>query len=127
MLLFCSMRIDKYCWVVRIYKTRSLATKQCNGGKVKLNNEEVKASKSLKSNDKIAVKNGPIWRIYKVLDFPKSRVAASLVDTYLKEVTPKKELELLKEFQVNQKQLKQSGFKGRPTKLNRRKLNKFKS
>lgn len=121
------MRIDKFCWVIRIYKTRSLASKQCNGSKVKLNNEEAKAAKTVKLYDEIAIKVGPIWRIYQVLDFPKSRVGASLVENYLKEVTPLKDLAELKEFQVNQKQLKQSGFRGRPTKLDRRKLNKFKS
>lgn len=121
------MRIDKYCWAVRIFKTRSIAIKHCNGNNVKLNNKPTKASKELKLSDVIAIKNGPIWQLYEVLNFPKSRVGAPLVKQYLREVTNAEDLALLEEFQAHQKQLNQLGIKGRPTKLDRRKLNKFKS
>ena len=121
------MRIDKYCWAVRIFKTRSIASKHCNGSKVKLNEKQTKASKELKVNDILSIKNGPIWQKYEVLNFPKSRVGAQLVKQYLKEVTKKEDLALLEEFHAHQKQLNQLGLKGRPTKLDRRKLKKFKS
>ena len=121
------MRIDKYCWAVRIFKTRSIASKQCNANKVKLNGQYTKAAKELKESDVISIKNGPIWQEYEVIAFPKSRVGAALVNLYIKEITKEKDLAILEEFQINQKQLHQQGIRGRPTKLDRRKLKKFKS
>ena len=121
------MRIDKFIWACRIYKTRSIATKNCNTEKVKLNDKFTKASKSLNPNDVISVKFNPIWRKYKVLDFPKSRISANLVPGFIIEITPKDDLELLNEFLINQREMKLSGFRGRPTKLDRRNLDKFKS
>jgi len=121
------MRIDKYCWAVRIFKTRSIANKHCSGSKVKLNEKHIKASKELKINDTLSIKNGPIWQVYEVTGFPKSRVGAPLVNQYLKEVTKAEDIAILEEFHAHQKQLNQLGIKGRPTKLDRRKLKKFKS
>ena len=121
------MRIDKFCWAVRIFKTRSIANKQCCGNKVKLNGQHIKASKELKENDIISVKNSPIWQEYEVVAFPKSRVGAPLVNQYINEITKEEELAKLEEFQAHQKQLNQLGVKGRPTKLDRRKLKRFKS
>jgi len=121
------MRIDKYCWAVRIFKTRTIASKHCNGNNLKLNDKPTKASKELKVGDILSIKNAPIWRLYEVIAFPKSRVGAPLVKEYLKEITIAEDLALLEEFQAHQKQLNQLGIKGRPTKLDRRKLNKFKS
>ena len=121
------MRIDKFCWAVRIFKTRSISNKQCNGNKVKLNGQIIKASKDLKHNDIISIKNTPIWQEFKVVDFPKSRVGAALVNNFVTEVTEEEELDKLRVFQAHQKELNQLGIKGRPTKLDRRKLKKFKS
>ena len=116
------MRIDKFIWAVRLAKTRSIATKECNGDRVKLNEEFVKASKNLKVNDQIELRVLPIWKKYKVIDFPKSRVGAKLVDLYLKEITSKEDLDTLETTMERQRQMRMQGFRGRPTKRDRRKL-----
>ena len=120
------MRIDKYIWCIRIFKTRSLATKACNEGKVLLNNNIVKPGKIIKENDIISVKTIPIWRLFKVLDFPKSRINAKLVSDYAVEITSEDDLLKLKEYQNINKQNKYLGIKGRPTKKDRRNINKLK-
>ena len=120
------MRIDKYIWCIRIFKTRSLATKACNEGKVLLNNKVIKPGKIIKENDIISVKTIPIWRLFKVLDFPKSRINAKLVSDYAVEITSEDDLLKLKEYQNINKQNKYLGIKGRPTKKDRRNINKLK-
>ena len=120
------MRIDKYIWCIRIFKTRSLATKACNEGKVFLNNKVIKPGKIIKENDIISVKTIPIWRLFKVLDFPNSRINAKLVSDYAVEITSEDDLLKLKEYQNINKQNKYLGIKGRPTKKDRRNINKLK-
>ena len=120
------MRIEKYIWCIRIFKTRSLATKACNEGKVLLNNKVIKPGKIIKENDIISVKTIPIWRLFKVLDFPKSRINAKLVSDYAIEITSEDDLLKLKEYQNINKQNKYLGIKGRPTKKDRRNINKLK-
>ena len=120
------MRIDKYIWCIRIFKTRSLATKACNEGKVLLNNKVIKPGKIIKENDIISVKTIPIWRLFKVLDFPKSRINAKLVSDYAVEITSEDDLLKLKEYQNINKENKYLGIKGRPTKKDRRNINKLK-
>ena len=80
------MRIDKYIWAIRLFKTRSLASKACIGEKVKLNGDFIKSSKVVKKNDVIAIKVVPIWRIFKIIDLPKTRVGAKLVGDFSKEI-----------------------------------------
>ena len=116
------MRIDKFIWTVRLAKTRSIASKECNGERVKLNGEFVKASKTIKIDDQIELRVLPIWKVYKVIDFPKSRVGAKLVELYIKEITPKEDLNSLEVSREIQRQMRMQGFRGRPTKKDRRKL-----
>lgn len=120
------MRIDKFIWSVRIYKTRSISSKACNEEKVLLNNQPVKPSKSLKIDNLISIKHLPIWRTFKVKDFPKSRVGAQLITQFIKEITPIKDLEKLRQHEIILKQNKKIGIKGRPTKKDRRNLSKIK-
>ena len=95
------MRIDKYLWCTRYYKTRSIATEACKKGHIKLNGSNVKPSK-----DVFPVKKLPYERIrsimrYGVIDVPANRVGAKLVDLYRKDITPKEAFEnqdLLKVF-----------------------------
>ncbi|MDF1673274.1 MAG: S4 domain-containing protein [Vicingaceae bacterium] len=119
------MRIDKYIWTVRLFKTRSLANKACSSDKVKLNGDFVKTSKSVAINDEIAIKTIPIWRTFKVLDFPKSRVGAKLVSSYLVETTSKDDLLQLEHIQNLNRKNKVLGIKGRPTKKDRRNLDQL--
>lgn len=120
------MRIDKYIWAIRLFKTRTLSSKACTDEKVKLNGETVKGSKTVNINDEIAIKVIPIWRTFKVLDIPKSRIGAKLVPEYVIETTPEFDLKQLKEIELQNRQNKLLGIKGRPTKKNRRDLDRLK-
>lgn len=119
------MRIDKYNWTVRLFKTRALSSKACDNEKVKLNGVFVKPSKNVAINDEIAIKFIPIWRTFKVLDVPKSRVGVKLVATYLMETTSEDDLLQLKQVQRLNRQNKVLGIKGRPTKKDRRDLDQL--
>lgn len=119
------MRIDKYIWAVRIYKTRSLATTACNEGKVLLNNEKIKPSKTIKENDIISIKITPIWKTFKIIDFPKSRVGAKLVHNFVIDTTSEEDLVLLENHELIIRQNRSMGIKGRPTKKARRNLGKL--
>mgnify|MGYP001255652169 CR=1 FL=1 len=116
------MRIDKYIWAIRLFKTRSLASKACIGEKVKLNGDFIKSSKIVKKNDVIAIKVVPIWRIFKIIDLPKTRVGAKLISDFSKEITPNGDLELLNQYELINRQNRSIGIKGRPTKKDRRNL-----
>jgi len=118
------MRVDKYLWTVRLYKTRSLATKECKQNHVIVKNELAKPSRLLTINDEIILKKGPVFFTYKVIAFPKSRVGAKLVELYVKDITPEEEknkLELIREANRSQRD---KGL-GRPTKKERRAINKY--
>jgi ribosome-associated heat shock protein Hsp15 len=119
------MRIDKFIWCIRLTKTRSKATELCQQDKIQLNATYSKASKEVKVNDVILFKENSVWRSYLVLDIPKSRIGAALVDSYLKETTESFVLEQLKLLQTLQRSNKLIGIKGRPTKKDRRDLGKM--
>ena len=116
------MRVDKYIWAIRLFKTRSLASKACISEKVKLNGYFIKSSKIVKKNDTIAIKVVPIWKVFKIIDLPKTRVGAKLVDDFCKEITPNGDLEVLNQYESINRQNRNIGIKGRPTKKDRRNL-----
>lgn len=118
-------RIDKYLWAVRIFKTRSLATDACKKGKVLIDNQTVKPSRSLKEGDRIEVKKNPVIYSYIVRAFPKSRISASLVSEYLQDITPEEEL---KKLELNESFfVKRDRGSGRPTKKERRTIDKLRT
>ena len=119
------MRIDKYIWAIRIFKTRSMATKACNSDKVKLNGEPVKPSKLIKQNDIISIKIIPIWKSFKIVDLPKSRIGPKLVSDYTIETTTKTDLATLDQHEIMNRQNRSLGIMGRPTKKDRRNLGKL--
>jgi len=119
-----STRIDKWLWSVRVYKTRGEAAAACRGGKVKLNGEAVKAAKTLKTGDEISFRTGPITKTLRVIAFPKSRVGAKLVAQFYADLTPPEEYEKLKAANEFEQPFFYTG-KGRPTKRNRRDIDKF--
>lgn len=119
------MRIDKFIWAVRLFKTRTLAAKACDGEKVKLNEAFVKPSKVVSIGDEIAIKVIPIWRTFKVLELPKSRIGAKLVSLSIIETTKEADLVRLEQILLQNKQNKVLGIKGRPTKKDRRDLDKL--
>lgn len=120
------MRVDKYLWCVRLFKTRSIATKACSAEKVRLNDEIIKPSKELKVGDTVALKEPPIWRTFQVIDIPKSRVGAKLVPALMKETTSKEDLRALELVQRMNSESRSFGIFGRPTKRHRRDLDRFK-
>lgn len=119
------MRIDKYIWCVRLSKTRSIATKKVTGGLVLVNDQNVKPSKSITEGDEIAIRVNPIWKRYKIIGIPKSRVGAKLVENLIIEVTPKEDLVQLENIEKINRYNKVMGIKGRPTKRDRRDIDRF--
>ena len=119
------MRIDKFLWTIRLFKTRSLATKACQNKLVMLHNELIKPSKLITANDIIAVKDLSLWRSYKIIQVPKNRIGAKLVPEHLIELTSLNELEKLNQIKETNRKNKFLGIKGRPTKKDRRDLDKF--
>lgn len=119
------MRIDKFLWAVRKYKTRSLATDEIKKGAVKIGEEIVKPSREVKAGDEIEFRKEAIHYKIKVLDFPKSRVGAKLVEQYIVDITLQEELDK-KEFIGMMRGLNRRKGMGRPTKKERRDLDDFK-
>jgi len=89
------MRIDKYLWSIRYFKTRSIATKACRKGHVRINNDVVKPSREVYPSDHIQVRKNQINYQIEVIDLPKSRVGAKLVSIYCVDKTPKEDLNKL--------------------------------
>lgn len=87
------MRIDKFLWCVRYFKTRNIATEACKKGHIRINGEIAKASKEVFVNDKITVRKNQISYELTVLDIPESRVGAKLTDLYRLDTTPKEAFE----------------------------------
>ena len=119
------IRIDKFLWAVRIFKTRALSRESCSGGKVKLNGSSAKPSKMLSANDILTVQRGYIKHRYKVLNLADKRLPASKVKHFILDQTPKSELIKHKVNQSIPIQTREKGS-GRPTKKERRKMEKTK-
>lgn len=117
-------RIDKWLWMVRIFKTRSLATEECKKGRITVNGLEAKPSKEISIGDRITVKKSPVTYSYTIKAIPKSRLGAKLVPNYLEDNTSPDELAKLEPgfmaFQGHRKR----GM-GRPTKKERRILDEL--
>ncbi|MFN2261413.1 MAG: RNA-binding S4 domain-containing protein [Psychroflexus sp.] len=119
------MRVDKFLWHVRYYKTRSIATNACKKGHVKINGDSVKASREVFPTDKIEIRKNQINYKIEILDIPKSRVGAKLVNIYINDITPKENLEKLELLKYSQDYYRKKGT-GRPTKKDRRELDDLK-
>jgi len=113
------MRVDKFLWCVRYFKTRSIATNACKKGHVKINGDSVKPSRDVFSTDKIEVRKNQINYKIEVLDLPPSRVGAKLVSIYITDITPKENLEKLDLLKYSKDYYRKKGT-GRPTKKDRR-------
>lgn len=119
------MRLDKFLWCVRKYKTRSLATDQVRKDKVTINGEDAKPSREVKPGDEIEYRKEGISYRLEVKGIPKSRVGAKLVEDFIVETTPDEELEKRDFMRMMQGFNRQKGT-GRPTKKDRRDLDDFK-
>ena len=118
------VRIDKWLWAVRLFKTRSQASEDCRKGKVMIGGMPVKPSRELKIGETIQLKRPPITRSYKVLALTENRMGAKLVPEFVAETTPAAELEIL-EMQKNMSFFNRERGTGRPTKKERRDLDDF--
>ena len=117
-------RIDKWLWAVRIFKTRAMATEACVGGKVKINDTAVKASRKIQAGDVIQVRKGVVKHLYCVLKIAEKRMGAKLVPDFLEDMTPKEELAKLQSAQTQPIQTREKG-QGRPTKRERRMMDQL--
>lgn len=115
-----NLRIDKWLWAVRLFKTRSLATQACRNGKVLTSNQPAKPSREVQTGMIIILKEGPLTRTFEVAGIPKSRVGAKLVANFLTDLTPKEEYDKLKA--IKDSPLARKRGDGRPTKKDRREL-----
>ncbi|MEP0132682.1 MAG: S4 domain-containing protein [Eudoraea sp.] len=118
------MRIDKYLWSTRYYKTRNMATEACKKGHVRINGKTVKPSREVYKLDEIIIRKNQINYELSVLDVPSSRVSAKLVDIYRKDTTPKEAFQNHELMQLNKKLTRQKG-EGRPTKKERRDIDDY--
>jgi len=119
-----SVRIDKFLWAVRLFKTRSLASEACKKGRVLMDNVAVKSSRTVKAGDVIAIKEPPILKKYEVLCVAEKRMGAKLTSDFIRDITPADDLEILKLTQIANSMNRQRGL-GRPTKKERRDLEGF--
>lgn len=118
------MRIDKYLWSTRYFKTRNIATTACKKGQVKVNGKLVKPSREVYAMDTIVVRKNQINYELTVLDVPKSRVGAKLVDIYRKDTTPNEAFEKDELLKYSKDYYRKKGA-GRPTKRDRREIEDY--
>lgn len=118
------MRIDKYLWCIRLFKTRNIATNACKKGQVKINDANLKPSREIYGGEIIIVRKNQINYKIKVIDIPQSRVGAKLVDLYRKDLTPKEEFERTELLKYSKDYYRKKGT-GRPTKKDRRDIEDY--
>ena len=118
------VRIDKWLWAVRLFKTRTLAAEACKKGKITIDTVSVKPSRTIRVNDVIQIKKPPITYAFKVLAVTENRMGAKLVPSFMENGTSEEQYAILELSKI-------SGFidrdkgTGRPTKKDRRSLESF--
>lgn len=120
------VRVDKYLFAMRIYKTRSIAAEACKNGRVKMNAVELKPSRTFHVGDVFTVRKGPITYTYRILQLCENRVGAKLVGNYMQDITPPDQLEILELARLAAQSGRDRGA-GRPTKKDRREIELFMS
>ncbi|MFT6994240.1 MAG: ribosome-associated heat shock protein Hsp15 [Maribacter sp.] len=118
------MRIDKYLWSTRYFKTRNISTNACKKGHIKINDNVAKPGREVFPMDTIIVRKNQINYQFTVLDIPPSRVGAKLVDMYRKDTTPKEAFEHNELLQYSKEYYRKKGA-GRPTKKDRREIEDY--
>ena len=119
------VRIDKWLWAVRIFKTRTIATEACKKGRVVIGDNPVKPSRMIKIDDVIKVRKPPVTYSFRVKGLTENRLGAKLVPDYMENITPKSELDLLEVVKISGFVDRRKGL-GRPTKREGRELSRFK-
>ena len=123
MLIDKQIRVDKWLWAVRIFKTRNQATEACKKGRILIREQPVKPSRVLRINDIIQVKRPPLIYSFKVTGLLAKRLSARLVKDYIEDITPELELEKLKVRETFF--ISRDKGSGRPTKKERRTMEKL--
>jgi ribosome-associated heat shock protein Hsp15 len=118
------MRIDKYLWCTRYYKTRSIATEACKKSHIKIDGSNIKPAKEVFGGETITVRKNQINYQFEVLDIPKNRVGAKIVDLYRKDTTPTEAFENQDVLKFAKDYYRKKGT-GRPTKKDRRDLEDY--
>jgi len=118
------MRIDKYLWCVRYFKTRSLATTACKKGQIRIDEVAVKPSREVFIGDKVMIRKNQINYSLTVNDIPENRISAKLVDIYRIDTTPKEAFETRELLKFSKAYYRKKGV-GRPTKKDRRDIEDF--
>ena len=118
------VRIDKWMWATRIFKTRTIATEACKKNRISVGGVAVKPSRMIKVGDVVAVRKPPITYSFRVLDVTEKRMGAKLVPQYFENITPPEEYEILEMNKISGFVDRAKGL-GRPTKKERRDLDDF--
>ena len=118
------VRIDKWMWAVRIFKTRTVALDACKKGRVLIDNVSVKPSRMIRVGDVVQVRKPPVTFSFKVLGLSDKRMGAKLVPQFMENVTPPEQYEILELNKISGFVDRQRGT-GRPTKKERRDLDQF--
>jgi len=121
-----SIRIDKFLWSVRLFKTRSIASEECRKGRILINNIQVKPSRIVLKDEVIVVKKPPVVYSFRVLEPIENRVSAKLVDSFIEDLTPEEEKEKLNIRLASGIVFRDKGS-GRPTKKERRDIDRLKT
>jgi len=118
------VRIDKWLWAVRLFKTRTLATEECKKGRVTIDGVSVKPSRVPKPGDIIKVRKNPVTYSYKVIGLIGKRIGAKLVHEFVEDITPPEELKNL-ELRLQMGSFERDRGTGRPTKKDRRDIDRL--
>lgn len=118
------VRIDKFLWAVRLFKTRSLAADAIKRGRITMNGTQVKGSRNVKCGETISVRVGAATRSFEIIQLAQNRMGAKLVPSHIKEVTPPDQLEIIELNRLAMSMNRRKGL-GRPTKKERRDLDEF--
>ena len=118
------VRIDKWLWAVRLFKSRALASEACEKGKIRIGDQVVKASRNIKPGDIISIRKGAFTMQFEVLQLSENRMPAKAVSEFCKDITPYEEREKMKLHAIEVSLYRNRG-EGRPTKKDRRDLDSF--
>ncbi|MCI8997989.1 MAG: RNA-binding S4 domain-containing protein [Muribaculaceae bacterium] len=118
------VRVDKWLWAMRVFKTRTVATEACKKGRVYVGDTPIKPSRTIKVGDIVKVRKPPVTYSFRVLALTQNRLGAKLVPDYMENITPKSELDLLDVVRISGFIDRRKGL-GRPTKREGRELAEF--
>jgi len=120
------VRIDKWIWAMRIFKTRTIAAEACKNGRVMVGDVAVKPSRTVKPGDIVSVRKPPVTYSFRVKAVTENRLGAKLVPDYMENITPQSQLDLLDVIKISGFIDRRKGL-GRPTKREGRQLEEFTS